>query len=109
MRAQSKDNKRNVFSSSTISCSPLPLSSVFAAIPIYLSRPGFLHPKTGLPQGATLIVAPSKEKAGKWLGRLASCAGLSVLGYVMPLRERRQLNARQAAAFDVVVTTYDVR
>lgn len=26
----------------------------------------------------------------------------------MPLRERRRLSAKQAAAFDVVVTTYDV-
>lgn len=34
---------------------------------------------------------------------------MSVLNYVMPLKERRLLSAKQVAAFQVVVTTYDVR
>eukprot|EP00752_Nemacystus_decipiens_P001361 g1350.t1 len=68
-----------------------------------------VHPVTGLPCGATLIVTPTKEAAWEWTSRLESSAGsLSVLSYVMPLRERRRLTAKQAAAFDVVVTTYDV-
>lgn len=67
------------------------------------------HPVTGLPRGATLIVTPTKEAAWEWTNRLESgVGGLSVLSYVMPLRERRKLSAKQAAAFDVVVTTYDV-
>lgn len=68
-----------------------------------------MHPVTGLPLGATLIIAPTKEAAWQWSNRLESGVdGLSVLSYVMPLRERRRLSAKQAAAFDVVVTTYDV-
>ncbi len=67
------------------------------------------HPGTGLPCGATLIIAQTKEDAWRWSDRLeAGADGLSALSYVMPLRERRRLTAKQAAAFDVVVTTYDV-
>ncbi|CAM9473398.1 unnamed protein product, partial [Scytosiphon promiscuus] len=67
------------------------------------------HAGTGLPRGRTLILAPTKEAAWRWSDRLESGAGgLSVLSYVMPLRERRRISAKQAAAFDVVVTTYDV-
>lgn len=67
-----------------------------------------MHDGTGLPYGVTLLVAPTKDAAEVWSDRLRSSAGLSVLSYVMPLRERRKLSAKQAAAFDVVVTTYDV-
>ncbi|CAB1113184.1 unnamed protein product [Ectocarpus sp. CCAP 1310/34] len=67
------------------------------------------HNGTGLPCGSTLILAPTKEAAWRWSDRLESgSGGLSVLSYVMPLRERRRLSAKQVAAFDVVVTTYDV-
>ncbi|CAM9419889.1 unnamed protein product, partial [Hapterophycus canaliculatus] len=67
------------------------------------------HPGTGLPCGRTLILAPTKEAAWRWVDGLESGAGgLSVLSYVMPLKERRRISAKQAAAFDVVVTTYDV-
>lgn len=55
------------------------------------------------------MIAPSKEAAAKWSDRLTvSRCGLSVLNYVMSLRERRRLTARQVASFDAVVTTYDV-
>lgn len=67
-----------------------------------------MHARTGLPHGTTLLVAPTKDAAEKWSQTLGSGAGLSVLSYVMPLRERRRLSPQQAAAFDVVVTTYDV-
>ncbi|CAM9709888.1 unnamed protein product, partial [Ectocarpus fasciculatus] len=68
-----------------------------------------VHAGTGLPCGPTLILAPTKEAAWRWSDRLESgSGGLSVLSYVMPLRERRRLSAKQVAAFDVVVTTYDV-
>lgn len=80
---------------------PPPLTTLCRARPV--------HAVTGLPCGATLIIAPTKEAAWQWSDRLESgVEGLSVLSYVMPLRERRRLSAKQAAAFDVVVTTYDV-
>ncbi|CAM9360906.1 unnamed protein product [Ectocarpus sp. 6 AP-2014] len=73
------------------------------------SRARRTHTGTGLPCGPTLILAPTKEAAWRWSDRLESgSGGLSVLSYVMPLRERRRLSAKQVAAFDVVVTTYDV-
>lgn len=65
---------------------------------------------TRLPVGATLIVTPTREAAADWSDQLeASGWGLKVLSYVMPLKERRLLTARQVASFDAVVTTYDVR
>lgn len=55
------------------------------------------------------MIAPTKDAAGVWSNRLGEGGGLSVLNYVMPLKERRRLSAEQVAAFQVVVTTYDVR
>ncbi|CAM9397937.1 unnamed protein product [Ectocarpus sp. 4 AP-2014] len=73
------------------------------------SRARQTHTGTGLPCGPTLILAPTKDAAWRWSDRLESgSGGLSVLSYVMPLKERRRLSAKQVAAFDVVVTTYDV-
>ncbi|CAM9573746.1 unnamed protein product [Ectocarpus sp. 12 AP-2014] len=73
------------------------------------SRARRTHTGTGLPCGPTLVLAPTKDAAWRWSDRLESgSGGLSVLSYVMPLRERRRLSAKQVAAFDVVVTTYDV-
>lgn len=91
------------------SLSPFALLPFCPPPPIYTNnRAERLHPATGLPHGATLLVAPTKDAAEVWSNRLGSGAGLSVLSYVMPLRERRRLSANQVAAFDVVVTTYDV-
>ena len=72
-------------------------------------RGGRLQAGTGLPRGTNLVIAPTKDAAEVWSNRLGEGGGLSVLNYVMPLKERRRLSAKQVAAFQVVVTTYDVR
>lgn len=72
-------------------------------------RAGRLQAETGLPRGTNLVIAPTKDAAEVWSNKLGSGGGLSVLNYVMPLKERRLLSAKQVAAFQVVVTTYDVR
>lgn len=55
------------------------------------------------------MIAPTKDVAEVWSNMLGAGGGLAVLNYVMPLKERRRLSAKQVAAFQVVVTTYDVR
>lgn len=72
-------------------------------------RAGRLQAETGLPRGTNLVIAPTKDAAEVWSNKLGAGGGLSVLNYVMPLKERRLLSAKQVAAFQVVVTTYDVR
>ena len=54
------------------------------------------------------MIAPTKDAVEEWSKELGADTRLSVLSYVMPLKERRRLRAEQAAVFDVVVTTYDV-
>ncbi|CAM9495289.1 unnamed protein product [Choristocarpus tenellus] len=66
------------------------------------------HPDTGLPQGATLIVTQGKPTMEDWATNLRGVAGLSVLSYNMPLKERRTMSSHQVASFDVVLTTYDI-
>ncbi|CAM9914668.1 unnamed protein product, partial [Laminaria digitata] len=71
-------------------------------------RAGRLQAGTGLPHGVNLVIAPTKDAAEVWSNKLGAGGNLSVLTYVMPMKERRQFSAKQVAAFQVVVTTYDI-